>query len=65
MSPTTGGTWATEDVKVCKAGLMSLSFPCSILFYEVGALNPDGVLMERGALISTSVLGHGLILLRP
>ena len=34
---------------------MGLSFPyrCSILFYGVGALNPGGVLAERGALTFT------------
>jgi hypothetical protein len=54
MSPTTGGTCATEDMKMRKAGLMGFNFPyrCSILFYEVGARNL-GVLAERGALIFT------------
>jgi hypothetical protein len=55
MSPTTGETCATEDMKMRKAGLMGLSFPyrCSILFHEVGALNLGRVLAERGALIFT------------
>jgi len=37
MSPTAGGTCATEDMKMRKAGLMGLNFPYhrSILFHEV------------------------------
>ena len=46
---------------------MGLSFPyrCSILFYEVGALNPGRVLAERGALIFTQSQVVDLILITP